>query len=307
MFELPPVEQVIYVLIVLLGIAAAVAGGLQLRAGRTNNGLLVSHLISVTLLLEAVLLIVRSSAGHTFPLTGLFESLIVLTLVFGLTYLIFGLFIQQAWFGTIMSWIILALIVLTAFAAEPVGEVRDIATRPWALAHGLAMSLGGAMIVFSAAVAYIYLMGHRRLKHGQFAKVLGLVPNLEKLKGINRMALRIAFILFSLGVISGIGMVSMLARRNEVEVMEWMFDPRILGVLAIWLLVGLILLTSSLSLIRPRTVCFLSFLILALLVIGMICRSSIKGAHDFSQPVNSKNTSFEQDTTNGDIINLDSK
>ncbi len=299
MFQLPLAEQVIFWVVLLLGLAAATVGVLQLRKGGALNGLLLSHLMAVTLLLEAGLLILRATAEGAIPLTGLFESLIVLTLVFGLMYLIFGMFIQQVWFSSIASWVILTLIVLTGLAAEPAGGVRDIVPQPWALAHGLAMTLGSAITLLGAAAAFLYLVGHRRLKHGQFSKVLGVVPNLEKLKRLNQWALRIAFVFFSLGLVTGIGMAGMLARREEIQVGQWIRDPRLLGALAVWLMVGLLLLGEAVHLVKFRTAAILTLLILAVLILGVIFRTSMKGAHDFTRTIKTEQASQIPDSRGG--------
>lgn len=299
MFQLPLAEQVIFWVVLLLGLAAALAGIFQLRKGAALNGLLLSHLLAVTLLLEAGLLILRASEKGAIPLTGLFESLLVLTLVFGVMYLIFGVFIRQVWFGSIASWVILVLLVLTALAAEPAEGMRDTVPQPWALAHGMAMALGGAMTMLGAAAAILYLVGHRRLKHGQFSKVLGVVPNLENLKRLNRWALRIAFVFFSLGLVTGIGMAGLLARREEIEVGQWLGDPRLLGAAAVWLMVGLLLLGEAVHLVQFRTAAILTLLILAVLILGVIFRTSMKGAHDFTRTLKTEQASQTPDSRGG--------
>lgn len=299
MFQLPLAEQVIFWVVLLLGLATALVGILQLRKGAAWNGLVMSHLMAMTLLLEAGLLIFRATAEGAIPLTGLFESLLVLTLVFGLTYLIFGVFIQQVWFSSIASWVILVLIVLTGLAAEPAGRMRDMVPQPWALAHGSAMALGSAMTMLGAAAAILYLVGHRRLKHGQFSKVLGVVPNLENLKRLNRWALRIAFVFFSLGLVTGIGMAGMLARREEIQVGQWLGDPRLLGALAVWLMVGLLLLGEAVHLVQFRTAAILTLLILAVLILGLILRASMKGAHDFTRTIKTEQVSQTPDSRGG--------
>jgi len=299
MFQLSLAEQVIFLLVLLLGMAAAAAGVWQLRKGEAISGLLMSHLMAMTLLLEAGLLIFRATAEGAIPLTGLFESLIVLTLVFGMTYLIFGVFIQQVWFSSIASWVMLVLIVLTGWAAEPAGGMRDMVPQPWALAHGSAMALGSAMTMLGAAAAILYLVGHRRLKHGQFSKVLGVVPNLENLKRLNRWALRIAFVFFSLGLVTGIGMAGLLARREEIEVGQWLGDPRLLGAAAVWLMVGLLLLGEAVHLVQFRTAAILTLLILAVLILGVIFRTSMKGAHDFTRPLKTGQATQTSDSRGG--------
>ncbi len=281
MWQLPIEELVIFLLAIGFGLAAAIMGVLQLRTqGHTFKPHL-THLISGTILFLAVFLVFRAATLHKIPLTSLFESMIVLTLVFGLTYVLFGLFIQQVWFGSVMSWIILFLLFITALIAQPAGQVQEIKTLPWTIAHSLAMNLGGAMILFAAAVTYIDLLGQRRLKQKKFAKVFGMVPNLQKLQKIHLFALRASFILLGLGVFSGIGMVALPAVRSQVPLREWILDPRIISVGGVWLLVALTLLGHRLRWLKMKTVAYLTFLILGLFLVGLTCRLLLQGAHDY--------------------------
>lgn len=282
MWQLPITELVIFLLANGLGLAAAIVGFRQLRAQGKNYQPHLTHLISGTVLFQAVFLVFRAAELKTIPLTSLFESLLVLTLVFGLTYILFGLFLQQVWFGSLMSWIILCLLSITALVAEPAGRTHKIVTRPWTIAHALAMALGGAMILFAAAVAYIYLLGQRRLKQKEFTKVLGMVPNLEKLQQWNLFGLRAAFVLLGLGVCSGIGMTVLPAVRSKIPLQEWISDPRIISVGAVWLLVALTLLGRRLHWLKMKTIAYLTFLILLLFLVGLACRVLLQGAHDYA-------------------------
>ncbi|MBN1846246.1 MAG: cytochrome c biogenesis protein CcsA [Sedimentisphaerales bacterium] len=282
MFQLPPSEWVILLVALLAGAAGAWLGMRQLRPGGHQYQLHLTHLICATVALVAILLIVRASALQAVPLTSLFESMLVLTLVFGLTYLVFGLFLQQVWFSSLMSWCILALLILSACTAEPAGRVRDLVTRPWAIAHALAMALGGALICCAAAAAYIGLLGQRRLKQRQFAKVFGTVPNLEKLQRTNLFALRLACVFLGLGLFSGIGLAALPAVRSEISPRQWVTDPRVLGAAAVWLLTTVTLLAERLGRRQFKTRAYLTFLILLLLLGGVAFRLVYKGAHDFS-------------------------
>ena len=282
MLQLPIEELVIFLLAIGFGLAAAIVGVLQLRAQGQKYKPHLTHLISGTLLFLAVFLVFRAAELEKIPLTSLFESLLVLTLVFGLTYVLFGLFIQQGWFGSVMSWIILVLLILTTLVAEPAGEAHEMESRPWAIAHALAMALGSAMILFAAAVGYIYLLGQRRLKQKEFAKVFGMVPNLQRLQNMYLFALRASFVLLGLGLFSGIGMAALPSVRQEIPVQEWITDPRILGAAGVWVLVALTWLGRSLNLLKWKTTVYLTFLTLLLLLVGLASRALFQGAHEFS-------------------------
>jgi ABC-type uncharacterized transport system permease subunit len=284
MLQLPITELLIFLLAFGLGLAAAIVGILQLRTQGQRYKPHLTHLISGTVLFLAVFLVFRAADCKTIPLTSLFESLLVLMLVFGLTYVMFGLFIQQVWFGSVMSWIILFLLILTALVAEPASKAHEMETRPWAIAHGLAMALGSAMILLAAAAAYIYLLGQRRLKHKEFSKVFGMVPNLQKLQNMYIFALRASFVLLGLGLFSGIGMAALPSVRQEIPVRQWITDPRILGSAGVWVLVALTLLGRHFRLWKMKTTVYLTFFALLLLLIGLASRAIFQGAHDELSP-----------------------
>jgi hypothetical protein len=84
MFDLPYPEMAVFILVIVTCFAAAAVGILQLitEGEKLRRSLLA--LVSLAVTLEAVILIFRAIAIKAVPLTGLFESMIVLTLVFGL-------------------------------------------------------------------------------------------------------------------------------------------------------------------------------------------------------------------------------
>ncbi len=87
MFKLPLPELIIFAVVIASYLAAAVAGILQLLAGGEKYKRFLLPLVALAVTLEAVILIFRAVAIKAVPLTGSFESMIVLTIVFGLTYL----------------------------------------------------------------------------------------------------------------------------------------------------------------------------------------------------------------------------
>ena len=157
MLSLPIPELIIFLFVLALYVAATIVGILQLRDRGEKYKRLLLPLVCLAVTLEAVLLIFRAVAIKAVPLTGIFESMIVLTIVFGLIYLFVGIAIQQVWFGSVMVWVILGLIILAAIVAEPASQAHIAASTPWAIVHGLSMILSGAATMLATASAMLYL------------------------------------------------------------------------------------------------------------------------------------------------------
>jgi hypothetical protein len=88
MFELSAPEAVVFTLVVLAQTAAGVVAALQLGGSRRQYGFLHGPFVLTTVILSTILLTLRGMAIGAVPLTGLFDSLIMLALVFGVLYLL---------------------------------------------------------------------------------------------------------------------------------------------------------------------------------------------------------------------------
>ncbi len=267
MAELPKPELAIFLSVVVVFVAAGIVGILQLRVNGDRYGRLLAPLISLGVALEAVLLIFRAATIKAVPLTGLFESMIVLTMVFGLIYLLLGIVVTAVWFGSTMVWLILGMTVLTAIAAEPSAQASAIAATPWAVAHGIAMVLGGACIAFAAVCAFLYLFGIGKLKRKEVMKVLGKVPNIERLERMNILAAGAGFVLLTLGIASGLGLTTLL----KTGLVRWLTDVKVICTIAAWGLLGVILLLDHIGVLSNKTrtyVTVAAFVLVAFAILG---------------------------------------
>ncbi len=93
MLELPIEEIIVFAFAVTVYLAAAIIGILQLLTGGEKYRRFLSPLVVLAVVLEVVILILRAVEIKAVPLTGLFESMIALTVVFGLVYLFFSIVI----------------------------------------------------------------------------------------------------------------------------------------------------------------------------------------------------------------------
>ena len=268
MLKLPLPEMLIFCFVVVIYIAAAIVGILQLLATGRQYKRYLSPLVSLGVTLEAVILIFRAVSLKAFPLTGLFESMVVLSIVFGLVYLVFSLAVQQVWFGSVMVWIILALVLIAGIVAEPASEPMAIAATPWAVVHGIAMVLGGVSITFAAASSFLYLLGRYRLKSKKVAKVIGKIPNIEKLELMSLFGIRAGFVLTTIGILGGLGLVWISGK----SISTWLLDPKVVSILTAWFLLGNILLLNRFLALKGKARAYLTivvFVFVAFAILGV--------------------------------------
>ncbi len=284
MLGLPIPEIIIFAFVIALYLAAAIAGILQLPAGGGKYKRFLSPLVSLAVMLEAVILIFRAVAIKAVPLTGLFESMIVLTIVFGLIYLFFSIAIQQVWFGSVMVWVILAMIMITAIVAEPASEPHAVAATPWAIVHGIAMILAGVAAMLATASALLYLLGRRKLKQKKVMQVLGKVPNFEKLEQMNLLGLKACFVLLTFGLVSGIVMAAVNATALGISAHAWLTDSKIILVMVVWALLGIILALRQFITLKGRKMAYVTLLVFFLIVFAIVGTTIFCGTkHDFAK------------------------
>jgi len=282
MFDLPLREMVIFAAVVVVYVAATIIGILQLPTGGQKFKRFLIPLVALAAVLEAVMLIFRAVAIKAVPLTGIFESLIVLTIVFALVYLLFSIAIHRVWFSSVMVWVISVLVILAATVAEPASAAHDVASTPWAIAHAIAMILGGAAAMLATASAVLYLLGRRKLKQKKVLQVLGKVPNIQKLEQMNLSGLTWCFVFLTFGLTSGLGL-AITATSSHMTIGDWLIDSKIVLIITAWLLLGLVLLLWWTVKLKGKTVAYATIVAFALILFAVVGTSVFcNSEHDFS-------------------------
>lgn len=282
MFDLPLNEMIVFTLVFVLSLAAAIVGVLQLLPRGEKSRRFLLPLVSLAVVLEAIMLVFRAITIKAVPLTGLFESMIVLTIVFGLMYLFFSLAIQRVWFSSVMVWVMLMLVALTGIVAEPASQAHAAASTPWAIAHAIAMILAGAAAMLATASAVLYLFARRKLKRKDLLQVLGKVPNIEKLEQLNLFGLKACFVLMTFGLAGGIGLAAISTSLNR-SALDWLTDAKIVLISVVWLLLAAILVLWKAVKLKERTIAYVTIVAFALILFAVVGTSIFCGTgHNFS-------------------------
>jgi len=220
---------------------AAVVGCMQLSVRFKPAQRVIVPLVSLAASLQMTLLIFRAVDVQGVPLTGLFESMLILIIVLSLIYVFLSMAVPQVWFGSMMAWILLGLIILAAVVARPATIPSKVAVTPWVVFHAAAMLLASVSIVFSATSACLYLLADHKLKQKKVVSVLGRVPNVEWLRRATKAGLKSCFVTMTVGVVSGVGLIVVASASLGLGYTDWIVDPKIVLIAAAWcLLVGVL-------------------------------------------------------------------
>jgi ABC-type uncharacterized transport system permease subunit len=280
MFGLSAPEAVVFTLVVLAQAVAGVVAALRLAGSRRRYNFVHGPCVLATVILSTVLLTLRGVSIRAVPLTGLFDSLIVLALVFGVLYLLLKSTVEQVWFGSVMTWAILGIVLSAALVAKPASRARELAGTPWAVAHASAMILATASTAFAAANSALYLLGSYRLKHKRLMYVLGRIPNMETLARMNRIGVRVGFALLTAGVVGGLG----LAHLDGPGIAPWLADVKVICIILAWISLGALVVLDRLDLLKVKVRVYGTMAAFGLLLIAII-GVTVAGAtrHRFSR------------------------
>jgi ABC-type uncharacterized transport system permease subunit len=249
---------------------------------------------SMQITLVAVLLILRAVAIKAFPITGVFESMLILTVFIGITFLFLSAFMQQVWFLSVMAWVLFVLMLLTVVVAKPASVLQESARTPWVIVHALSMSLSGAMVVFAGAMSGLLLWSRRRLKSKRFLTLFGKMPTMEKLQVLNLLGLRLGFAAMTFGLVSGIGLVAVKSAGLGMTMNDWLTDSKIVLVAAAWIVLLCTLILRRLPAFGGKAAAHATVVICFLILFAFIgSKIFCKSGHDFGSKSAVQNSQVE--------------
>lgn len=172
---------------------------------------------------------------------------------------------RQAW--AIFVWPVvvglvglsLALLTGTTETSVPTWILGD---RQWGIIHGILILLAAVGVTVGFLAAMMFLVQSSRIKNK--ANPLGSfrLMSLERLEGMNRRAVYLAFPLLSVGLILG----GVLLRKNHDVPLNW-YSLKVLGTAGLWLVCLLLLYLRYASAVSARRLAWLTVLAFLLTVI----------------------------------------
>jgi ABC-type uncharacterized transport system permease subunit len=293
MFDLLPMERNVFLGILVLSAVSSVLAHVQIVKNDVKFRRLLMAFTSVQITLGAVLLILRAVAIKAFPITGVFESMLILMVFIGITFLFLSAFMQQVWFLSVMAWVLLVITLLGAAVARPASVLQEAARTPWVVAHALSMSLSGAMVVFAGAMSILFLRSQKCLKSSQFLTLFGKMPTIEKLESLNLLGLRLSLVAMTFGLVSGVGLVAVKSAELGMTPGVWLTDSKIVLVAVAWILLLCTLILKHVLGFSGKAVAHATLLICFLILFAFIgSKIFCKSRHDFGSKPSTQNSQF---------------
>ena len=222
-------------------------------------------LTALAWIVQTVYLVNLAISKPKIPVTTLFESLLVLSWIFGAI----GLYLmarapKHVAVGTFVLPVVVALSTLAGTStSEGESWLGDWggATFFWGWVHGLFLLAGAASTCVAFVAGLMYLVQSNRLKHKRPARFGFGLPSLEQSERINRGAVTLAFPLLTFGL--AIGAVLSLG-GGEASLRP--SDPKVLSALVMWLAFAVLLNARFRPAMRGRGIMVLTIVAFAFLV-----------------------------------------
>ncbi|MCF7972573.1 MAG: cytochrome c biogenesis protein [Phycisphaerae bacterium] len=270
MIHLPAKEMVVFLAGACLYAGAAVMAAVQLRSRKETVTRWIVGLVCGAVCLDCAVLVSRAVSIQAVPLTGLFESMLVLTIVLGLLYVLMSFGMTQVWFSAVMIWPMLGLTGLAALVAQPATVPAKMAVTPWMVFHAVSMLLGSSAMIFSTAAASLYLLSDYMLKRKQVMSVLGRVPNIEWLRHANKRGLITCLVGMTMGLVSGIGLAVVASASMGMGWIDWVKDPKIVLIAATWCLLIIILSWHTFAGLSDKSMAYATVVMLFLVIFAVV-------------------------------------
>ncbi len=282
MFDLLPVERLLFFGILLLSVISSILAHLQIVKSDVKFSRLLVVFTSVQILLAGGLLAMRAVAVKAFPMSGVFESMLILMIFIGISFLLLSAYLKQIWFVSVTAWMLLGVNILAAVVAKPASVLEETVRTPWVVVHALSMTMAGAMIVLASTMAVLFLWSQKRLKSKRFVTLFGKMPTIETLEKLNLLGLRLSFAAMTLGLISGIGLIAAKSAGLGMTLADWLSDSKIVLVAVSWMILLVTLVLRRVLGFGGRKIAQ-STLVVCFLILFAFIGSKIfcKSDHDF--------------------------
>jgi ABC-type transport system involved in cytochrome c biogenesis permease subunit len=221
----------------------------------------------------------RAGTGGS-PLSSKQEWYFIAAWLLVVVYLYLTCYHPKVPYGVFLLPLVLGLIAVGTFLADPRPFPREPASKLWGLVHGVAILLATVAVLVAFVAGLMYLGQDRRLK-SKAPPPSGLrLPSLERLQQIASRALVIALLMTGLGIVAGI-VLNLINWDRSVSFLPWT-DPVVVSTLSMF---GWLLVTSGIGgVYRParegRKVAYLtlaSFVFLVIALSSVLCHGTQHG------------------------------
>ena len=185
-------------------------------------------LMFVSGVLQTLYIVIRFAlAGHT-PITSQHEAVFFFAWATTWAYFSFRWWYKVKNFGTFVSVLIFALLVVSSFSEKRIDPLLPALQSVWLPVHGGISLVAYGFLSLAFCGGLMYLLLERELKSKKFGYFFARFPSLDSLDQLNIHCLTIGFIFLTIGIVTG----SIWARQAWGTYWQW--DPKETWSLITW-------------------------------------------------------------------------
>ncbi len=174
----------------------------------------------------------RAASATGSPLSSSQDWCLVAAWILAATYLYLTAYHPKKAFGLFILPLVLALIGVGTYLADPQPFPRGPASKVWGMIHGASILLAAVAVLVGFAAGLMYLGQAYRLKH-KLPPRRGLrLPTLEWLQQANGRAIGVAVLMLGAGIVSGI-ILNLINYAPQNDRLPWT-DPVVLTTLGMF-------------------------------------------------------------------------
>jgi ABC-type uncharacterized transport system permease subunit len=234
-------------------------------------------LVAVTLAIAAAMALIVSRSADTgqTSVATVFDAMVLLVAVLGLLFMATSLWARGPALGVFLLPLMLILMALAAVLQRDAAALPEGIPHAATLTHIILTVVGMAVLALACAAAIMYLAQQSRLRRGSTDRLSSQLPSLEWLEAQNRRAVAVGFVLFTVGL--GLGLGLMVLRGDAVGL--GFEDPKVLTSLAVWAVFAVLVAMSALRRFRGQsvarwTVAIFVLMVLVAATVGTVWRSA---------------------------------
>ncbi len=189
-------------------------------------------LLTVTLLIHAFYLGLRTLAFDHPPITTIFEIMSVIAWSIGCCYRLIEYATRTKNTGYFILSLALVFQVISTLFIQDLTDVKAVLRSNLLGAHVISAVLGYSAFAISAVYGSLYLMLYHHIKSNRFGVVYENLPNLEKLERLAMWSVFCGFILLTIAIVVGVVWLP-----KAFESFSY-YDPKLIGTVIVWVLYG---------------------------------------------------------------------
>ena len=198
---------------------------------------------------------------HGLPLKGEADSLLALSWILTVFYLIGSVHHRRLAWGVFVLPVVLVLVIIAWITPDTDTTVQAETTSSlWVWLHVAFMLSGAVGLCVGFMASVMLLVQSARLRHKKLPGAGTRILSLERLETMNRRAIDLAFPLFTFGLALGFVLLASTPRSLSI------FDPKILATALLWLMFLVVWYLRHGLHLRGRKVAWWTVVAFALLV-----------------------------------------